>query len=59
MTIDPAETPEELDYTLEDLTPEQWIQCIAYFWRNEWTDPREDIYTWEDGRPENEAREKP
>ena len=56
MSADSAETPEELDYSDEDLTPEQWMQCIAYFWRDEWNDPREDIYTLGDGKPSHERR---
>lgn len=33
-----------------------WMEAIAREWATEMTDPREDIYTLEDGEPVNEAR---
>ena len=28
-----------------------WIAAIAQIWARDWSDPREDIYTLEDGLP--------
>ena len=33
-----------------------WLQGIAREWAAEWCDPREDIYTLEDGKPVDAAR---
>lgn len=35
---------------------EAWMQGIAREWAAELSDPREDIYTLEDGKPLDEAR---
>jgi hypothetical protein len=47
---------EELEYCDEELTAEEWMQFIAYCWRDELNDPRDDIYTLEDGQPEDAPR---
>lgn len=33
-----------------------WARGIAQAWAADWSDPREDIYTLEDGKPEDELR---
>jgi hypothetical protein len=33
-----------------------WEQAVNEDWAKEWSDPREDIYTLEDGKPVNEPR---
>lgn len=33
-----------------------WMQAIAHEWREELADPREDIYTMEDGEPIADGR---
>jgi len=35
---------------------DDWAQGVAAIWAADWSDPREDIYTLEDGKPENEPR---
>ena len=42
---------EEPEWDDADLTEEEWMQFIAYCWRDELSDPRDDIYTLEDGQP--------
>ena len=32
---------------------DDWAQGIAHIWARDWNDPREDIYTLEDGAPKN------
>ncbi|HVS40209.1 MAG TPA: hypothetical protein VMS17_31920 [Gemmataceae bacterium] len=56
MSADSKDAPAELDYSDEDLTHEEWMQFIAYCWRESLNDPREDIYTLEDGKPSHEPR---
>ena len=46
----------ELDYTDEELTEDEWRQLVAYSLRDELADPREDIYTEEDGEPSHGPR---
>lgn len=44
---------------LVELTPGEgnsWAAGIARVWASEWSDPREDIYTAEDGEPADEPR---
>ena len=36
--------------------PGAWARAIAAAWAAEWSDPREDIYTPEDGEPVEEPR---
>ena len=33
-----------------------WQEAASHIWAAEWSDPREDIYTLEDGKPEDEPR---
>ena len=33
-----------------------WAMGIAEAWAPDWSDPREDIYTLDDGKPEDEPR---
>ncbi len=40
----------------EDLTEEEWRHFIAYTLREELADPRDDIYTEDDGEPPDAAR---
>ena len=49
----PAAEPE---YTDEELTEDEWRQLVAYSLRDELADPREDIYTEEDGEPSHGPR---
>jgi hypothetical protein len=35
---------------------DDWAAAIAQAWAADWSDPREDIYTLEDGKPEDESR---
>jgi hypothetical protein len=39
----------EFDWSTEELTEEEWKLFVAYGLRDELADPREDIYTLEDG----------
>ena len=34
----------------EDVTDEEWMAMICRSWASDWNDPREDIYTLEDGK---------
>jgi len=36
-----------------DLEEDWWANEVAQSWAQEWSDPREDIYTLEDGEPVN------
>lgn len=40
----------------EDLTDDEWRQFIAHTLKDELNDPREDIYTLEDGEPSHAPR---
>ena len=33
-----------------------WQEAISHIWAADWSDPREDIYTLEDGKPIDEPR---
>jgi hypothetical protein len=33
-----------------------WAQALASAWDADWSDPREDIYSLQDGEPEKESR---
>jgi hypothetical protein len=35
---------------------DDWGQSVGQIWARDWSDPREDIYTLEDGEPINDAR---
>lgn len=40
----------------EDENDQSWAQGIAALWAADWNDPREDIYTLEDGKPVDDPR---
>jgi hypothetical protein len=40
----------------EDLTDEEWMAAINRAWAEDLNDPRQDIYTLEDGTPSHESR---
>lgn len=35
----------------EAATSETWSKAVAHAWAADWSDPREDIYTLDDGKP--------
>jgi hypothetical protein len=35
-----------------------WLALINHSWAKDWSDPREDVYTLEDGKPSHEIRLK-
>jgi len=41
---------EHLEYAYDDPTEEEWLRFAALNFED-WWDPREDIYTLEDGKP--------
>jgi hypothetical protein len=42
---------EEPDWSADELTEDEWRQFVAYCLRDELNDPREDIYSEQDGEP--------
>jgi hypothetical protein len=40
----------------EDPDDLSWSGAVAARWEADWLDPREDIYSLEDGKPEDESR---
>jgi hypothetical protein len=50
----PLENSEEI--RLDEMTEDEWAEFVAWGLRDELNDPREDIYTLEDGEPENDSR---
>jgi hypothetical protein len=40
----------------EDEAGARWAEGVAREWAEDLTDPRQDIYTWEDGQPVNAPR---
>jgi hypothetical protein len=44
---------QELDWSAEELTEEEWRQFVAHGLRDELKDAREDIYSESDGEPSN------
>ncbi len=40
----------------EDVTDEEWLAMVSRSFADDLNDPRQDIYTLEDGVPSNEAR---
>ena len=52
--------PVEVSLTLpppsSELADEEWAQGIAREWAADWGDPREDIYTPDDGEPADGVR---
>ncbi len=49
----PTDEPEWSD---EELTEDEWRQLVAHSLRDELADPREDVYTEEDGEPPHAPR---
>jgi len=41
---------------IADNDGDDWAQGVAHIWARDWSDPREDIYTLQDGEPENGPR---
>jgi hypothetical protein len=57
----PAEVqPGPVKVTLQPATEEDedgdWRALVNQSWAKDWSDPREDIYTLEDGKPSHESR---
>jgi len=52
----PIEVTLVLPYTDEDEAGRAWMEGIAREWADELSDPREDMYTLEDGEPVDGAR---
>lgn len=52
--------PGPVKITLQPATEEDeerdWLAFINHSWTKDWSDPRESIYTLEDGRPSHETR---
>ena len=42
---------DECDWDADELTADEWALFVAQSFRDELNDPREDIYTLEDGTP--------
>lgn len=42
--------------TTEEDEERDWLVRINQSWAKDWSDPREDIYTLEDGKPSHETR---
>ena len=40
----------------DDDGEDAWRKGVAEIWARDWSDPREDIYTLEDGEPIDDAR---
>lgn len=45
----------DLDYTLDELTDDEWALFVARGLAAELSDPRDDLYTLEDGKPSHDA----
>jgi hypothetical protein len=51
--------PGSFKITVQPVTDEEegdWRGLINQAWAQDWNDPREDIYTFEDGTPSHEPR---
>ena len=47
-----SDSPVDTDeWSADEMTEEEWRQFVAWGLRDELNDPREDIYTLEDGEP--------
>jgi hypothetical protein len=42
----------DYEWPTADLTDDEWRQVVARTWQESLEDPRDDIYTLEDGKPE-------
>jgi hypothetical protein len=47
---------EEFDSADDSEEGDDWFPSVARVWAADCSDPREDIYTLEDGKPETEPR---
>lgn len=47
----PVKVVLELPAGIDDELSTAWAQAIAHAWAKDWDDPREDIYTLDDGEP--------
>jgi hypothetical protein len=58
--LPPGVRPGPVKVTLQPAGEEEeegdWRALINQSWAKEWSDPREDIYTLEDGKPSHESR---
>ena len=52
----PGVQEDDYEWPAPDLTEDEWRQVVAHSLRRELEDPREDIYTAEDGEPVDEPR---
>ncbi len=52
----PEEQTEELEWSADELTADEWRQWVAYGLRDELADSREDVYTEEAGEPSHAPR---
>ncbi len=52
--------PGPVRITLQPATEEDeeraWLALVSHSWAKDWSDPREDIYTLEDGTPSHDPR---
>ncbi len=42
---------QESPFIAKDDNEDEWLEFINQSWAKDWSDPREDIYTLEDGEP--------
>ena len=58
--LPPEVQPGPVKITVQLATEEDeegdWHQLIDHSWAKEWSDPQEDIYTLEDGKPSHDSR---
>lgn len=43
-------------HTTDDDEERDWLVLINHSWVKDWSDPREDVYTMEDGKPSHDPR---
>jgi hypothetical protein len=60
VVLPPDMQPGPVKITVQPATEEDeegdWRALINHSWAKDWSDPREDIYTLEDGKPSHESR---
>jgi hypothetical protein len=55
-----GQSPEELEWSAEELSDEEWALFATQAWEESLNDPREDIYTLDDGEPvESNLKQSP
>jgi hypothetical protein len=54
--VQPGTVKITLQSTTEDDDEGDWRALINQSWARDWSDPREDIYTLEDGTPSHDSR---